>query len=354
MKSHRVSIANVVRDIILRVSFPEVISNFGDTPVNLRPKAYAGYVELLSAGVIRMMQEGEDFPRPGVEFCVQPSPRTGMPTPTLEPGTPIVGALDTRGAADSGKGGGSPDPQPPPQEWAVPQDWAPPEADPAALESASVCAVQPDPEADLEVEPDRAADSADLKAVPEPAQATGKPAMLVQDIDLSDAERALHGRIRTMLANHEDMWSGEPPGVIKTAEHRMALRGPLAGLIPQWRPRGILQFSMPMGDSDVVPEMVSATADDVAGEASAITAIPPELVHAKLLLLHKCVWQRVNYVLRCLPPADGASLPAADGVARRGPTDLLTTPKESAAVMAVLQALHSLPVFLSGLGLGDR
>lgn len=101
--------------------------------------------------------------------------------------------------------------------------------------------------------------------------------------------------------------------------------------------------------------MVSATAADVAREASAITAIPPEVVHAKLLLLRNCAWQRVNYALRCLPPADGASLAAAaDRVARRGLTDLLTTPKDTATVMAVLHALASLPVSLGGLGLRDR
>lgn len=104
MTSQRVSIANGVHDSIRGVSFPVFISNFGETAVTLRPKANARYVEILASGVIRMMKGDEEYPRPGVECFAQPSPRAGMPAPNPEPGSPIVGALDSRGAADPGKG----------------------------------------------------------------------------------------------------------------------------------------------------------------------------------------------------------------------------------------------------------
>lgn len=121
------------------------MSNFGDTPVTLRPKANAGDVDLLASGVVRMMQGDEEYPLPGVEFCAQPSPRAGMRHFGPDPGSPIVGALDTRGAVDPGKGGGTPDPRPLPQDWAVPRDWAPAAppapAEPTEPEGEPICAV---------------------------------------------------------------------------------------------------------------------------------------------------------------------------------------------------------------------
>lgn len=68
MTFHRVSIASGVYEIIRGVTLPEFMSNFGDTPVRLRPEANSRSVELLAIGAVRLMQGGEDYPRPGVDF----------------------------------------------------------------------------------------------------------------------------------------------------------------------------------------------------------------------------------------------------------------------------------------------
>lgn len=222
-------------------------------PVTQRPKANAGYAELLASSVVWMMQE-QEYTRPGVELCAQPSPRVGVLKPNQAPGSPILGALDIRGAPDPVKRGGTPDPRPntegtPPavnggKQLSVSREWAP-VATPAAAESAEpeyepVCTVQPTPAGARVAAAERAVDSANLKVVPDPNQAVGKPETQVRDIDLPDAAPALHGRIQTMLATHEEVWPGEPVGAIQITKHRMELNTgalPVRAAVRRTRPR---------------------------------------------------------------------------------------------------------------------
>lgn len=67
------------------------------------------------------------------------------------------------------------------------------------------------------------ADLARLTLVPKPNEAAGTPAAQVRNIDLPDVDPALHGRIRTMPAKHEAMWSDESLRDIKNTEHRIEL-----------------------------------------------------------------------------------------------------------------------------------
>lgn len=125
------------------------------------------------------------------------------------------------------------------------------------------------------------------------------------------------------------------------------------GLLPQWRPRGIVQISMPLGDSAFVAERVAAMAADVAVGASAVTPLPPEEVQTKLLLLRHCVGWRVNYARRCLRPEKSSSLAAAaDGAAQRALADRLVTPEDSAAEVDALHTRATPPALASGFGLG--
>jgi len=45
----------------------------------------------------------------------------------------------------------------------------------------------------------------------------------VEDVDLPDADPAPHDRIRRMLDQHKDMWTGQALGVIKATQHRIDL-----------------------------------------------------------------------------------------------------------------------------------
>jgi len=45
----------------------------------------------------------------------------------------------------------------------------------------------------------------------------------VEYVDLPDADPALHTRIRRMMGQHQAMWTGQAPGVIKATQHRIDL-----------------------------------------------------------------------------------------------------------------------------------
>jgi len=51
--THGVTMANGVHDIVPRLSFPVVVTNFGAREVILRQRANVGYVELLTTGVVQ-------------------------------------------------------------------------------------------------------------------------------------------------------------------------------------------------------------------------------------------------------------------------------------------------------------
>jgi len=53
------------------------------------------------------------------------------------------------------------------------------------------------------------------EAGPSPGGALPVAPVHVEDVDLPDADRALHTRIRHMLGQHKAMWTGQALGVIK-------------------------------------------------------------------------------------------------------------------------------------------
>jgi len=52
--THGITIANGVHDIVPRLSFPGIVTNFGTREVVLRQRANFGYVELLTTGVVQV------------------------------------------------------------------------------------------------------------------------------------------------------------------------------------------------------------------------------------------------------------------------------------------------------------
>jgi len=61
------------------------------------------------------------------------------------------------------------------------------------------------------------------EAGPSPGGAPPVALVHVEDVDLPDADPALHTRIRHMLGQHQAMWTGQALGVIKATQHRIDL-----------------------------------------------------------------------------------------------------------------------------------
>jgi len=150
-----------------------MVTNFGAREVVLRQKANVGYVELLTTGVAQVPQGTPHgtTPAPAVTAAVDAKGVVGAVSSTRCERTPkrILGA-------------------------ATPTDRGP-------------------------VTPARPRDpgkSGALAAAAPPAAPSQ-----VKDVDLPDVDPALHDRIRRMLGQHKDTWTGQTLGVIKATQHRI-------------------------------------------------------------------------------------------------------------------------------------
>jgi len=169
------TISNGVHDITPGISFPVIVTNFGTREVVLRLRANVGYVALLTTGAVQVPPAAH----PGasaVPAFTTPTPEEsvvgvvtatrGPPSPKRDPGAAVLA------------GGGVSTP-------ARPRD--PGEADPPPGNAPTVASVH------------------------------------VEDVDLPDADPALHARIRHMLGQRQAMWTGQALGVIKATQDRIDL-----------------------------------------------------------------------------------------------------------------------------------
>lgn len=98
---------------------------------------------------------------------------------------------------------------------------------------------------------------------------------------------------------------------------------PPAGLSPQWRERGIILFSEPLGDDYLVAARVAEMMDKHGTAVGLITALPAAELLSQLLLLRLCAVPKAIYFFRCLPRSAGRDLAAA--VDSHSSTALLAT-----------------------------
>jgi len=173
--THGVTIANDVHDIVTGLSFPVIVTNFGAREVVLRQRANVGSVELLTTGVVQVPH--------GAPHGTIPAPVST--TSTAAEG--VVGAVS--GTRCDPAPGRSPD-------TATPTDRGP-------------------------ATPARPRDPGKRGALP--AAVPPAPPPKVEDVDLPDADPALHTRIRRMLDQQKAMCTGQALGVIKATQHRIDL-----------------------------------------------------------------------------------------------------------------------------------
>ena len=173
--THGITIANGVHDIVPGLSFPVIVTNFGTREVVLRQRANVGSVELLTTAVVQ------------VPLAAHPGTSAVPAFTTPSPAESVVGAVSaTRGPEG-------------------------PRRDPGAAVLAG----------------GRAATAARPRdpgeAGPSPGGAPPVAPVDVDDVDLPDADPALHTRIRHMLGQHQAMWTGQALGVINATQHRIDL-----------------------------------------------------------------------------------------------------------------------------------
>jgi len=173
--THGITIANGVHDIVPRLSFTVIVTNFGTQEVVLRQRANVGYVELLTTGIVQVPLTAHHG-MSAVPAFITPTPEES-----------VVGAV----SATQGRPSPKRDP-----EAAVP-----------AGGGVSTPARPRDPG----------------EAGPSPGGALPVAAVHVEDVDLPDADSALHTRIRHMLGQHQAMWTSQALGVIKATQHRIDL-----------------------------------------------------------------------------------------------------------------------------------
>jgi len=173
--THGITIANGVHDIVPGLSFPVIVTSFGAREVILRQRAKVGYVDLLTTGVVQVLLAAH----------LGTSAVPAFTTPTHE--ERLVGAVSaTRG---------------PPS----------PTRDPGAAVLAGGGVLTPARPRDLG------------EAGPSPGGAPPAASVHVEEVDLPDADPALHTRIRHMLGHQQAMWTGQALGVMKATEHRLDL-----------------------------------------------------------------------------------------------------------------------------------
>jgi len=143
--------ANGVHNIMSGLSFPVIVTNFGTREVVLRQRANVGYVELLTTGVVQVPRAAPN----GASAVLAVMTQSSM--------SRVVGAVsDTRVAPGPGRGPGA----------AVPAGGGP-------------------------ATPERPRDPGERG--PSPGAPQPVAPVHVKDVDLPDANPALHTRIRRML-----------------------------------------------------------------------------------------------------------------------------------------------------------
>jgi len=174
--THGVTIANGVHDFVPKLSFPVIVTNFGAREVILRQRANVGYVELLMTGVVQ----------------VPPGAPPGTPaSPAFAPATAAEGVV---AAVSSTRG-----------------DPAPGRSlDPATAAGSGAATLA------------RPRDPGEESAMVGAALPASPPQ--VEDVDLPDVDPTLRTRIRRMLDQHKEMWTGQALGVIKATQHRIDLK----------------------------------------------------------------------------------------------------------------------------------
>jgi len=253
--THGITIANGVHDIVLGLSFPVIVTDFGTREVVLRQRANVGYVELLTTGAVQMPLAAH----PGTSAV----PAFTTPTPAES----VVGAVSaTRG---------------PPS----------PNRDPGAAVLAgggvSTSARPRDPG----------------EAGPSPGGAPPVARVHVEDVDLPDADPALHTRIRHMLGQHQAMWTGQALGVIKATQHRLNL---IAGARPvRFAPRRAGDTAREAETAEVKRQLEA----DVIEPTSSEWGFPVMLVPKKDGTLRFCIDYRL---LNVVTKKDSYPLPLMD------------------------------------------
>jgi len=164
--THGGTIANCVHDIVLGLSFPVIVTNFGAREVVLRQRANVGCVELLTTGVV-LMPHG--------------APQETLPDPVFTTATAAEGEVGAvSGTLCNPTPGRSPD-------MTAPTDGGP-------------------------ATPARPREPGERGAVPA-ARPPGPPSQ-VEDVEQPDDDPALHNRIRRMLVQHKAMWTSQALGVV--------------------------------------------------------------------------------------------------------------------------------------------
>jgi len=173
--THGVTIANGVRDIVPGLSFPVIVTNFGARKVLLRQRANVDYVEPLTTEVVQVPLGASHGTTRALAFEAAVNAEG------------VVGAVS----------GTRCDPKPGQTPAAAPPMYRGP-----------VTPVRPqDPEK-----------GGALTAAAPPAAPPQ-----VGDVKLPVADPAQHDRVRCMLDQHKDMWTGQALGVIKATHHRIDL-----------------------------------------------------------------------------------------------------------------------------------
>jgi len=140
--THGITIANGVHDIVPGLSFPVIVTNFGTREVVLRQRANVGYVKLLTTGVVQVPRAAHPgasavpaftTPTPEESVVGAVSATRGPPSPKRDPGAAVLagGGVETPARPrDPGEAGPSPGGAPPVASVHV-EDVDLPDADPA-------------------------------------------------------------------------------------------------------------------------------------------------------------------------------------------------------------------------------
>jgi len=255
LTTHGNTSANGVHDIVPGLSFPVIVTNFGTREVVLRQRPNVNYVELLTTGVVQVPL-------------------------AAHPGTSVVPAFTTPTPAESKVGAMSGKRGP-----------LSPKRDPGAAELAGGGVATPA----------RPRDPGE--AGPSPGGALPVASVHVEEVDLPDADPALHTRIRHMLGQHQAMWTGQALCVIKVTQHRIDLN---AGARPvRFAPRRAGQTTGEAETAEVKRQLEADVIERTASEWS----FPDVLVPKKDGTLRFCV----DYgLLNVVTKKDSNPLPRMD------------------------------------------
>ena len=169
--THGITIANGVHDIVPEMSFPVIVTNFGTWEVVLRRRANVFCVKLLTTGVVQVPLAAHPG-TPAVPAFTMPTPAESVVEAVSATRGPLRHRRDLGAALLAGEGVATP---------ARPRDPG--------------------------------------KKGPLPGGALPVASVHVEDVDLPDADEALHIRIRNILGQHKVMWTDQALRVRKSTQH---------------------------------------------------------------------------------------------------------------------------------------